>query len=122
MAKFAQQKKNKVVELPAVAYAVTSKIAGQFESVRFRSECARDTMYLSYRQLNNRARQDADTIASDILSRMSDMANTKDLRCEVDAHFYRGESISVAYRTGFEDYGFRMTSDGNWTFKRIRAA
>lgn len=119
MGKFAQ---NKSVEVTAVAQAVTMRIAGQYASIRYRSENARTTMVISYRNMNGRDRKIADGIARDVLGKMKDQPSTKDLRCDVDAHIHGSESISVQYRTGIIDYGFQAASDGSYWFGRIKAA
>lgn len=119
MGKFAQGRKP--VQVAAVAEAVTLKIAGRYESVRYRSEQARTTLLIGYRNMSGHDRKIADRIAKDILDWMRGRENTIDLRCDVDVHIYGDESLYAAYRTGIVDYGLYIQSDGNWSFGRIQS-
>lgn len=120
MGKFAQGKKP--IEVVAVAGAVTTKLAGQYASIRYRSDNARTTLMIAARNMNSRDRRTADAMGENIVNWMKDRENTKDLRCDVDVHIQGSESVNVAYRTGIVDYSLYVQSDGDWSFHRIKAA
>lgn len=106
----------------AAVYAMTMGIADQFRSSRFCSRFAEETLFLSYDLLREKEQARLNQQVERELRKIRFSGPVNDLRCEIG--YCRGEdgTAYVTFRTGIEDYGLKMETDGTSRFCRIKAA
>lgn len=108
-------------KMQATAYAVIMGIADQFLYGEFTNEFTRNSLHMNYTLLSPNERRFVDDTARRALEQI-ELRDTSDLLCDISCYRDAQENIYATFRTGIEDYGLTMNTDGIGWFGRIKAA